>query len=527
MVAGVLLLLFAASVVSIANAGLGAGYVAAAQRQSRYQLQVANARGMIYDYNLTPLLGEKRQLVAAVSPTPEAIGALETATGGTMRDRLKSALEDGKPFLLSLQEPLTAEGIDVFSVPQRYSDDQLAPHVIGYTDSLGAGVSGVELAMNDVLQSYGGEITVAYQVDALGHVLPGGDHEVTDTLTGLQGGVMLTLEQNLQQAVETAAARLNKGAVVVTEAPNCEVRAMASVPTFSQQNLAEAAEADNGALVNRALCAYAPGSVFKLVDAACALENGLGQMLTHCGGAVTVDGLDFHCIDSTAHGTMNLRGALMNSCNCYFINCARSLGGQTLLGMAYNLGLGAGQEFGRGMFAESGLLPDATALENARALANFSFGQGDTTVTPLQLCGMMNTIVSDGVYHSPRLIAGVVSHDKTVTEHHAVTEKTEQVLQPQTAKTLQSFLENTVTDGTAARGKPQYATAGAKTGTAQTGVYKDGEELLHFWYCGYVKPADGSCYCITVLAESATEDPGTAAVFAEIADYLAAAAEQP
>lgn len=516
-----LIVFFGAAVVSLTRVSGGAEYVAAAQKQSLYELDIATARGMIYDKDLTPLLGEETHIVAAVAPTIEAIGALEKATDGKYRQRLASALESGKPFLMELEQPVKHPCIDIFSVTQRYREDQLAPHVIGYVDSLGAGVSGVELAMNDVLEEYGGSAAVYYQVDALGRVVAGGEREVYDTLSDLKGGVALTLDSKLQQEAEDAAELLKKGAVVVTEAPNCEIRALASVPTYSPADLGKVTSQKDGPLVNRAFCAYAPGSVFKIVSAACALENGLSAKQFHCTGSVNAGGLMFHCIDGDAHGPVNLRGALMQSCNCYFINCARSLGGQSILSMAYNLGLGAEQEFGRGLFSDSGALPSAETLENTRALANFSFGQGETEVTPVQMCGLLNAVVSDGVYASPKLIAGTVSKKLELLPNQPVTEKSVQVMSQNTAKTLQTYLESTVEEGTAKAGRPTGMTAGAKTGTAQTGVYEKGEELLHFWYCGYVKTKDGPTYCVSVLAESTPSDHGAAAqVFRRVAESL-------
>ncbi len=517
-----LLLLLGAACFSIANVSGSAEYVAAAEGQSIYRLDVAQTRGAIYDSQLYPLVGEKRKWVAAVAPTIEAVGALEKATGGKYRQRLALALEDGKPFLMELERSLENPCIDLFSVPERYGEDQLAPHVIGYLDSMGSGVSGIELAMNDVLESHTGKATVYYQVDALGHVVAGGDREVANTLRESRGGIALTLDSGLQEAVQEASAPLKKGAVVITEVPNCEIRALVSLPTYSPTDLGAAAEDPDGPLVNRAFCAYAPGSVFKLVGAAAKLENGGSvQESYECTGVVNAGGMLFHCFDGMAHGKVDLKGALEHSCNCYFINSGRSLGGQSILNMAYNLGLGAEQEFGRGLFSQAGELPEAASLENARALANFSFGQGELTVTPLQMCAVVNTIASGGTYRSPKLIAGTVSNELKLTETQSIADKTTRVMSVSTAETLKSCMEGAVKEGTAKPGAPKNCTAGIKTGTAQTGVYQGKEELLHFWYCGYVCDEAGPRYCITVLRESTTDDLGAAAkVFRTVAEYL-------
>jgi len=510
-----------ASVFSLANVSGSAEYVAAAEGQSVYQLNVAQTRGAIYDCKLRPLVSEEKRLVAAVAPTIEAIGALEKATGGEYRERLAAALEDGKPFLITLDHEPDNPLIDLFSVPERYSEDQLAPHIIGYLDGMGSGVSGVELAMNDVLEEHSGKAAVYYQVDALGRVVAGGDRQVVNTLWEARGGAALTLDADIQSLIQEVSAPLGQGAVVVTEVPNCEIRGIASFPGYSPSGMEAAAKDPNGPLVNRAFCAYAPGSVFKLVSAAVKLETGGAPEEYNCTGAVNAGGLLFHCINGTAHGKINLQGALENSCNCYFINCARSLGGQSVLSMAYNLGLGIEQEFGRGLFSDPGNLPEAASLENARALANFAFGQGELAVTPVQMCGMINAIASGGVYSSPKLIAGTVNSELELTAVQSVTDKTLRVMSPLTAGTLQDYMESTVLKGTAKPGAPGNCTAGIKTGTAQTGVYENGEELLHFWYCGYVCDKTGPRYCITVLRESVTEDNGiTARVFRKTAEGL-------
>lgn len=532
----VYLLFLAAAVYSIAHVSGGTEYVAAAAGQSMYKLDVAKSRGTIYDRNLVSLAGGTKKRVAAVAPTIEAVGLLEKVTGGKYRDRLAAALEDGKPFLLELDtgpradrsrswnamvRKLDSPCIDVFSVPERYSKDQLAPHVIGYLDGLGGGASGIELAMDDALSGWKGEASVTYQVDAMGRVMAGGEKQVENTLETSQGGVALTLDSDIQRLAEQAGRGLGKGAVVITQAPGCEIVALASFPDFSPLDIGKAAKEEDSPLINRAFCAYAPGSVFKLAPAAAKLESGgEGQAFT-CTGAINAGGMMFHCYNGDPHGEVDLRGALEKSCNCYFIQCVRSLGGQPVLNAAYNLGLGVEQEFGRGLFSAAGSLPEAEELQNPRALANFAFGQGETTVTPVQMCGLVNAIASGGVYSSPKLILGSVSPQMELTPLRPVTDRSVRVMNASTAQTLQAAMEGAVQNGTARPGKPNSCVAGAKTGTAQTGVYENGQELLHFWYCGYVKDETGPRYCITVLSESTPDDKGAAArAFRQIAQGL-------
>lgn len=518
-----LLSLLAAAGYSISQVSGGAEYVDAAGRQSVYKLEVARDRGVIYDCRLQPLTSSYHRQVAAIAPGIEAIGALEKATRGQYRDRLALALEDGKPFSMVLPQTVQHECVDLFTVPVRYSKNQLAPHVIGYLDSMGSGAAGVELAMNDLLDSYGGEISVYYHVDALGRVIAGDDRLVVNTLEESKGGVALTLDSALQEAVQEAAQELGQGAVVVTEVPNCEIRALASVPDYSPADMAQAAQAEGSPLLNRAFCAYAPGSVFKLVTAAAGLENGgLPQSFT-CTGSLNAGGLVFHCIDGTAHGPLGLQGAIGKSCNCYFISAARALGGQQVLSMAYNLGFGTQLEFGRGLLTQPGVLPEGGSLENVRALGNFAFGQGELTTTPLQLCAMMNAIAGGGTYSTPKLLAGRVDSDGALTPFSPVTDLTVEVIQPAAAQELQAYLKSAAQNGTGRPGAAEGLTVGIKTGTAQTGAYTDEGELLHFWYCGFICDESGPRYCVTVLRESTPDDGGAAArVFKQVTEDIAA-----
>lgn len=505
---------------TIAHVSGKAEYVAAAGRQSLYRLDVASSRGTIYDCRLRPLTGTTSRWAAAVAPNIESIGAIETATYGRIRDRLALALEDGKPFTLELEKPIEHQCIDCFPVPKRYSESQLCPHVIGYLDGTGRGASGVELCMDDALSLYSGQLTVYYQVDALGRAIAGAERLTENSLEYTAGGVAVTIDRDIQLLCEQASEGLGKGAVVVTEVPNCEIRALVSLPGFQQDKIDEAARDPASPLLNRAFSAYAPGSVFKLVTAAAALEEGSVLRTFDCTGSINAGGLMFHCYDGLPHGRIDLQGAISKSCNGYFISTARALGGQPVLSMAYDLGLGEGQEFGRGLFSSEGSLPDITGLQNFRALANFSFGQGDLTVTPLQMCGVINAIASGGEYRSPKLIAGTVSGDRKLTEASPVSQVSRTAMSSRTAKLLQQYLTAAAKDGTGTKAAPDNCVSGIKTGTAQTGVYEDGHELLNFWYCGFVGDSSGPRYCITVLREGAADSGSAGEVFKKIGEGL-------
>ena len=95
---------------------------------------------------------------------------------------------------MELSRKIKDSCINFFQVPERYSEEQLAPHVVGYVDRTGHGVTGVELAMDDLLGRSSGEVTVYYQVDALGRVIPVRRKKIVDTLEETKAGVVLTLD---------------------------------------------------------------------------------------------------------------------------------------------------------------------------------------------------------------------------------------------------------------------------------------------------------------------------------------------
>lgn len=516
-----LYLLLAAATVSIYNITHEPLYANAVLDQSGYTLNVYTKRGMIYDCNMNPLVDENKKYVAAVAPTIETIGYLSTICDKSEREYLASMLESGKPFIMELDEPVEFDGIDVFEVANRYSGNQLAANLIGYLDSEGNGVTGIERSMNGVLKGRHGEITVDYRVDAMGRVIAGDSHIVNDSTYGSSSGAVLTIDSNIQGFAEKAAEKLHKGAVVVTEVGNCEVRAMVSTPSYSPTDLAASAESEDSPFVNRTLTEYSPGSIFKLVVAAAQIESGNGGLVYECTGSTDVGGMSFSCYAGNAHGIVDLEQAVAKSCNCYFINSAKNIGAENILAMAYNMGLGASTELGMDFVSASGNLPSAKELQNARAFANFSFGQGSLTVTPIQAAAVINTIASGGIYTEAKVISGLVDDDYRFTSSKSLLDTKMRVMDRSTAAALQKYMETATLSGTAAPGSPYGCVSGAKTGTAQTGVFENGEELNNFWYTGYVGSEGSPSYCITVMSEAVADDEGkTAQVFKEIAEYI-------
>lgn len=277
---------------------------------------------------------------------------------------------------------------------------------------------------------------------------------VENTYRIADGGVMLTLDKRMQQYVENACAEIKKGAAVILDCKTGEILASASFPAVDPNDLAACMENEDAPFVNRALCAYTPGSVFKLICAASALECGIDYKEVYtCTGSIVVDGLTITCYGGKAHGEVNLHTALRSSCNGYFIQLAQKLGAEKILSMAEKLGFGTSVSLADNLEMAAGSLSNAQALKNARALALFSFGQGETTVSPLNLAAAVTAIAADGIYMTPRLVYGTVDTNLSVQETEENTG--EKVMEPTTAARLRAYMESTARFGTARIGAPQ------------------------------------------------------------------------
>ncbi len=491
--------------------------------QNSRSLTVANVRGTIYDVNLQPMVNQKRVYYAAVLPTSTTIDRLSTAVNAVDLMMLKNRLNEGTPATVRLSSPVGLyDDIRLFYLPERYSDRLLAPHILGYLDNAGqTGVVGIERAFDDVLSSCSGSATVRYAVDGGGRCLIGVAPEVTDSTGKSAGGVVLTLDNEIQRLVEeTAKELLIKGAVCVIEPRSGEIRALASYPTFQPNSVAQSIADDQGALINRAIALYDCGSVFKIVTAAAALEQGVSSTQQYCcNGSLSVDGVRFHCHNRLGHGELDMQDALAYSCNLYFIQLAQQIGSESLYAMANALGFGRVVTLADGISASSPILPSRSELQaSSAALANLSFGQGRLMVSPLHITAMMAAVVNDGQMPSLRLVKG------TVDENLQLTESGEgecfAVLTPFTARRLQNMLCGVVRYGTGQAAQPSMCSAAGKTGTAETGQRSGEKPVVQSWFVGYF-PAEDPQYIVTVLAEDAENTQVNAAnIFCEISNKL-------
>lgn len=504
-------------------AGKSGNFAAAAAQQSSYLLEVGETRGLIYDRNLSPLVGTSSHTVLAVSPSAGAAAQLHDLLLPEFLQEEGALLREGRPFLVDGQA-LTPEtratpvqalsspdgSVLAFSLPERWAPDQTALHLIGYTDAAGKGVCGIEKGYDDFLREQGGVVRVRYTVNALGSALPESAPTVEDTRGSARGGVVLTLDKELQKTAEEALEPIERGAAVVMDVATGEILAMASVPCYDLADLSAALESTDSPFLNRALCAYNLGSAFKIVTAAAALEAGFSTAYTfNCPGWYELDGQIYRCHRLVGHGAVDMKKALEQSCNPYFINLGLQAGAQRLCGMAEAFGFGTAVRLAPGVLSASGSMPAAAEIGEGE-LANLSFGQGRLTATPVQAAQMIAIVAGGGKWVSPTLVRGVTYDGVTVSEQTVQTPE-KRVISEQTARTLREMLINAVEEGSGMAAKPAVGGAGGKTASAQTGSFdQNGEEIVHAWFAGFY-PAEDPRWAIVFFGEGSGSGGGAPA----------------
>lgn len=503
---GLLLLCLTVLIVRLAALGQGESLAQAAARQSTSLLEVGSSRGTIYDRHGKPLVNRGSMTALAVSPTPEGMELLrESLPPEELPDALE-VLRQGRPMVVRTARWLpetTGSGAAAFQLPVRYGEEQLAVHLLGYVDESGRGVTGVEKGYDDILRGMGGSVYARYFVDANRSAVEGRAAEVVDQRTAPRGGVVLTLDRAVQQRTEAAMESVEKGAAVVMDVETGELLAMVSRPAYNLHRMAESLEDQNSPFFDRTLGSYNVGSTFKLCVAAAALEQGFSPGYQYdCQGYYQLGEQKYHCHYRYGHGTLTMTEALEKSCNPYFINLGMQVGGQALWNMAYSMGFGTPIRLGEGITAAGGDLPAARELSGGR-LANFSFGQGDFTATPVQLAQMVSVIANGGHSVDPTVYRGVTYDGGTIllADRDA---PVRQVMRPATAATLQKMLIGVVEEGSGTHARPDRGGAGGKTATAQTGIFQGEEEVLHGWFAGFY-PAKEPKYAVVVLAEGGGE----------------------
>lgn len=412
---------------------------------------------------------------------------------------------------------ITADGLTLAESIQQadgtyarsYPNGNLAAHVVGYY-SQQYGTMGIENTQNDTLT--GSKDYSSWQ-------------NALNSLAGISepgNSVQLTIDSRIQRAAEQALAG-RVGAIVALDPRSGAVLAWASAPTFDNTNIQAAIEAANASggtdtsMYDRAtLALYTPGSTFKVLTLASALENGLATLDTtyDSPGRMEIGGADVVSIGERGHGKISLAKAFALSSNTVFGQVADGLGAEKLVATARAFGYG--QQLGLDFTTAASVMPnpeEMTEWELAWAGAGQPVGQGHTPgpqATVMQNALMAATIANNGIAMNPYVVSQILAPDGTVlktTRGHSLG----QAVGSGTAEQVKQAMLDVVQNGTGSAAAIAGVKVAGKTGTAETNNANANSTFVGF------APYDTPTVAIAVvIEENAKGEESAAAVGGQV-----------
>lgn len=404
---------------------------------------------------------------------------------------------------------------------RRYPNNTLACDVIGFTGSDNNGTYGIEEYYNDVLNGTNGR--------EYGYLNDDSTLERT-TVAAVDGySVVSTIDANIQAICEKYIKQFNAehlneareglGAnnigVIIQDVNNGDILAMASYPDFdlnnpkdlsnyyTEEEIAQMEEDDtyydtlNALWKNFCISeTYEPGSTAKSMTLAAGIETGkiIGNETYNCGGYLDVADQHIRCNVRTGHGTLDVSGALEQSCNVAFMKIGEAIGKTTLLQFlsTFNIGLKTNIDLAGEARTASLVFTDSTM--GTAELATSSFGQG-YNVTMIEMITAFSSIVNGGYYYEPHVVSKIVNSNGDTIKNIA-TRVLKQTISETTSEQMREYLYNAVAVGTGKTARPAGYEIGGKTGTAQTLPRGNGQYVVSF--IGFA-PADNpqiAIYCV-------------------------------
>lgn len=310
--------------------------------------------------------------------------------------------------------------------------------------------------------------------------------------------IHLTISSELSAYITAQFPDGKSGSVVVLNYKTGDVLSMVSLPDFDPENISAAlADESAGALVNRSTQGlYTPGSTFKIVTLASALENlvNVAGRVFNCTGVLTVDQSTVTEAGGTAHGRQTLVQSFSNSCNNAFAALALELGYEKLGATAETFRFNDNFLF-RDMVVYNSSYPiDGKGQDD---LAWSGVGQGRVLATPLHMALIAGAVANDGVMMEPRLLASVIT-PKGMSRSLAGASAYTRVMDANVADVIKSYMLSTVSGGTARRASVRGVSVGGKTGSAE--VSDDKSVETHALFVGFVED-EAYPYAICVVVE--------------------------
>lgn len=423
----------------------------------------------------------------------------------------------------------------------------------GYSAGEIVGQSGIEARFERHLRGSPGGRNV--MVDVAGREV-----EILDEVKAVPGGtVVLALDMELQRAAEAAFAELGHraGALVALDPRNGDVLAMVSMPTYDPDDFVTGIDEETWAalrddpekpLQNRVYGGqYPPGSVYKAIIAAAALEDGVigPHTRAYCPGSFKLGRRTYRCWRREGHGSVDLRQALKESCDVFFYQTGLKLGIDRIAWFArgFNLGRRTGIDLPG---ERAGLIPTTDWKERRfeepwikGETVSASIGQGFDLTTPLQLAVAYGAIANGGTIYEPRLVLRLIDHDGGVVLETAPGARGQVPVRPEYLHLIRDGLVAAVEErgGTGGRARVPGVTVAGKTGTAQVvslnqTEHLDEDEIAyqhrdHAWFAAFA-PAEAPEIVVVALAEHGGHGGSAAAPLAQrvLARYFERARER-
>ena len=391
-----------------------------------------------------------------------------------------------------------------------YPYGTLASKVLGFTGADNQGILGLEVKYDEYLQGTNGKILTL--TDARGIEIENAGESRLEPVNGYD--LCLSLDYNIQMYCEQAAKKVctkksaDSVSVIVMNPQNGELMAMVNYPEFDLNNpftlagdTGEAVSAEEKQnLLNkmwRNQCisdTYEPGSTFKIITAAAALEEGVVKLddAFFCPGYKIVEDRRIRCARTTGHGAETFETGIMNSCNPVFMELGERLGAENFA--CYFKQFGLLSKTNIDLPGEAGTIMHKTENIGPVELATISFGQS-FQITPIQLVTTVSSIINGGTRVTPHFGVSVQDADGNTVKTFSY-EMHENICTAETSETMRYLLEKVVSEGTGKNAKIEGFSIGGKTATSQTLPRSDHKYISSF--LGFA-PADNPQVLVLVV----------------------------
>lgn len=483
------------------------------------------ARGKLLDANDTVLATNKSVCTISVihnqMEEPEKVIAMLVKELGiseeTARKRVEkvSSIERVKTNVAKeTGDAIRAYGLSGVKVDEDYKRyypyGTLASKVLGFTGADNQGILGLEVKYDEYLQGTNGKILTL--TDARGIEIENAGESRLEPVNGYD--LCLSLDYNIQMYCEQAAKKVctkksaDSVSVIVMNPQNGELMAMVNYPEFDlndpftlvgdNEEAVSAEEKQN--LLNkmwRNQCisdTYEPGSTFKIITAAAALEEGVVKLddAFFCPGYKIVEDRRIRCARTTGHGAETFETGIMNSCNPVFMELGERLGAENFVGYFKQFGLLSKTNID--LPGEAGTIMHKTENIGPVELATISFGQS-FQITPIQLVTTVSSIINGGTRVTPHFGVSVQDADGNTVKTFSY-ETHENICTAETSETMRYLLEKVVSEGTGKNAKIEGFSIGGKTATSQTLPRSDHKYISSF--LGFA-PADDPQVLVLVV----------------------------